>query len=203
MVKVQSSGMRSCLTHVMRKTSKHQKYLLLRSVILHNINYAKLWMNSSNAPFCNLYNRKCDFSPLRAAWRPDFFVMGLCRPFALRYAGQFQAGAQDSWCLLPRAALPGCLPVQCWRFCVPAGLPRCSTGVCRAWPQIWRVRAAARVAAQLRPRSATATVHRRIWLAPWAKLSMRTISRDLARQRAALRLAAAIVHVAHDCIANL
>jgi hypothetical protein len=46
-------------------------------------------------------------------------------------------------------------------------------------PQRWRVRAAARVAAQLRRRSATATVRRRIWLAPWAKLSMRTISMDL------------------------
>lgn len=90
-------------------------------------------------------------------------------------------------------------------------------------------------------RSATATVRRCIWLAPWAKLSMRTISMDLtghwrsgmvrrtrrgdgtaqclphqqsspdglrhvcaraARQRAALRLAAAIVQVAHDSIAN-
>ena len=188
-------------------------------------------MNLSNAPFCNLYNRKCDFSPLRAAWRPDFFVMGLCSPFALRYAGRLQAGTQDSWCLLPRAALRACLPVQGWRFCAHAGLPRRSAGVCSAWPQVWRVRAAARVAAQLRPRSATATVRRRIWLAPWAKLSMRTISMDLtmngrgalmaqrphqqsrpdglrhvcaraARQRAAPRLAAAIVHVAHDCIAN-
>ena len=138
-------------------------------------------MNSSNAPFCNLYNRKCDFSPLRAAWRPDFFVMGLCSPFALRYAGQFQAGAQDSLRLLPRAALRACLPVQCWRFCAPAGLPRRSAGLRRAWQQIWRVRAAAPVAAQLRPRSATATVRRRIWLAPWAKLSMRTISMDLTR----------------------
>jgi hypothetical protein len=81
-------------------------------------------MNSSNPPFCNLYNRKCDSCPLRAAWHPDFFVMGSHSPFALRYAGQLQAGAQDSWCSLPRAALSACLPVQCWRFCVPAGLPR-------------------------------------------------------------------------------
>ena len=140
-------------------------------------------MNSSNVPFCNLYNRKCDFSPLRAAWRPDFFVMGLCSPFALRYAGRLQAGTQDSWCSLPRAALRACLPVQCWRFCARAGLPRRSAGVRRAWPQVWRVRAAARVAAPLRPRSATATVRRRIWLVPWAKLSMRTISMDLTRHR--------------------
>lgn len=41
-------------------------------------------MNSSNAPFCNLYNRKCDFSPLRAAWGPDFFVMG-SRAVPLRF----------------------------------------------------------------------------------------------------------------------
>ena len=136
-------------------------------------------MNSSNAPFCSLYNRKCDFSPLRAAWRPDFFVMGLCSPFALRYAGRLQAGTQDSWCLLPRAALRACLLVQCWRFCARAGLPRRSAGVCSAWPQVWRVRAATRLAAQLRPRSATATVRRRIWLAPWVKRSMRTISMDL------------------------
>ena len=171
-------------------------------------------------PFCNLYNRKCDFSPLRAAWRPDFFVMGLCSPFALRYAGRLQAGAQDSQRLLPRGALRACWP---------------------ATPQIWRFRSAARVAAQLRPRSATATVCRRIWLATCAKLSMRTTAMDLtthwrpgmaqrrrrvdgtaqwlphqqslpdglchvcaraARQRAALRLAATIDHVAHDYIAN-
>lgn len=121
-------------------------------------------------------------------------------------------------------------PATPQRWCAPC-----------AWAQVWRVRAAARVAAQLRPRSATATARRRIWLAPWAKLSMRTISMDLtghwrpgmaqrtrrvdgtaqwlphqqslpdglchvcaraARQRAALRLAATIVHVAHDYIAN-
>ena len=108
-------------------------------------------MNSSNTPFCNLYNRKCDFSAMRAAWRHDFFVMGLCSPFALRYAGQLQAGAQDSQRLLPRAALRACLPVQCWRFCVPASLSLRSAGLRRAWPQIWRVRAAGCVAAQLRP----------------------------------------------------
>lgn len=158
----------------MTKSTSHSP-----SSILHNINYAKLWMNLSNAPFCNLYNRKYDFSPLRAAWRPDFFVMGLCSPFALRYAGRLQAGTQDSWCLLPRAALRACLPVQCWRFYVPAGLPRRSAGVCSVWPQIWRFRAAARLAAQLRPRSATATVLRRIWLAPWVKLSMRNMPMDL------------------------
>lgn len=135
-------------------------------------------MNSSNTPFCNLYNRKCDFSPLRAACRPDFFVMGLCSPFALRYAGQLQAGAQDSQRLLPRAALRACLPLQCWRFCVPAGLPRCSTGVRSAWPQIWRVRAAGRVAAQLRPQICHSYRAPRIWLVPWAKLSMRNISMD-------------------------
>ena len=83
--------------------------------------------------------------------------------------------------MLPRAALRACLPVQCWRFCVPAGLPRRSTGVRRAWPQIWHVRAAGRVAAQLRPRSATANVRRRIWLATCAKLSMRTTAMDLTR----------------------
>jgi hypothetical protein len=138
-------------------------------------------MNSSNPPFCNLYNRKCDSGLLRAAWRPDFFVMSLCSPFALRYAGQLQAGAQDSWCLLPLAALRACLPVQCWRFCVPAGLSLRSAGVRRAWPQVWRVRSAARVAAQLRQRSATATVRQRIWLASWAKLSMRTTVMDLTR----------------------
>ncbi len=134
-------------------------------------------MDSSNAPFCNLYNRKCDFSPSRAAWHPDFFVMGLCSPFALRYAGQLQAGAQDSRCLLPRAARQSAgAMLAVLRACWPAAR---SAGVRCVWPQIWCVRAAARVAAQLRPRSATATVRRRIWLVPWAKLSMRTISMDL------------------------
>ncbi len=136
-------------------------------------------MDSSNAPFCNLYNRKCDFSPLRAAWRPDFFVMGLCSPFALRYAGRLQAGAQASWCSLPRSCAarlsPGVM-LAVLRACWPAAR---SAGVRRVWPQIWRVRAAARLAAQLRPRSATDTVLRRIWLAPWVKLSMRNISMDL------------------------
>ena len=132
------------------------------SAILHNINYAKLWTKSSNAPFCNLYNRKCDSCPLRAAWHPDFFVMGSHSPFALRYAAQLQAGTQHSWCLPPRAALRACLPLQCWRFCVPAGMPRRSAGARRVWPQVWRVRAAARVAAQLRQRSATATVRRTV-----------------------------------------
>lgn len=201
-------------------------------------------MNSSNVPFCNLYNRKCDFSPLRAAWRPDFFVMGLCSPFALRYAGQLQAGAQDSWCLLPRAALRDCLPVQCWRFCASACLLACHAAALVCAVPGRRSGVSVRLLVWPRNfgrRSATATVRRRIWLAPWAKLSMRTISIDLighwrpgmvrrtrrgdgtaqwlpyrqsrpdglchvfsraARQRAALRLAAAIVHVAHDCIAN-
>ena len=184
-----------------------------------------------------MYNRKCDFSPSRAAWHPDFFVMGLCSPFALRCAGQLQAGAQDSRCLLPRAARQSAgAMLAVLRACWPAAR---SAGVRCVWPQIWCVRAAARVAAQLRPRSATATVRRRIWLVPWAKLPMRTISMDLTRhwrpgmaQRTrrvdstvaaappiafrttcvmfvpapqgsvALRLAAAIVHVAHDGIAN-
>ena len=136
-------------------------------------------MNSSNTPFCNLYNRKCDFSPLRAAWRPDFFVMGLCSPFALRYAGQFQAGAQDSLRLLPRAALRACLPVQCWRFCARAGLPRRSAGVHRVWLQIWCVRAAARVAAQLRPQICHAYRAPAYLAGAVARLSMRTISMDL------------------------
>ena len=139
-------------------------------------------MNSSNAPFCNLYNRKCDFSPLRAAWGPDFFVIGLCSPFALRYAGQLQAGAQDSWCSLPRAALRACLPAQCWRFCVRALLCHAPALVCA----VPGSRFGASVQLLVWPRnfgrrSATATVHRRIWLAPWAKLSMRTISMDLTR----------------------
>lgn len=55
------------------------------------------------------------------------------------------------------------LPVQCRRFCLRAGLPGCSAGLRRAWPQVWRVC----VAAQLRPRSATAAVRQRIWMAPW------------------------------------
>ena len=96
---------------------------LTHHLILHNINYAKLWMNSSNVPFCNLYNRKCDFSPLRAAWRPDFFVMGLCSTFALRHAGQLQAGTQDSWCLLPRAARQSAgAMLAVLRACRPAAL---------------------------------------------------------------------------------
>jgi len=49
---------------------------------------------------------------MRAAWRHDFFVMGLCSPFALRYASRLQACKQDSLRLLPRAALRACLPVQ-------------------------------------------------------------------------------------------
>lgn len=167
--------------------------------------------------------------------------MGSRSPFALRYAGQLQAGTQDSWCLLPRAALRACLPVQCWRFCARAGLPRRSAGVHRVWLQIWCVRAAARVAAQLRPQICHAYRAPAYLAGAVARLSMRTISMDLtghrrpgmaqrtrrvdgtaqwlphpqslpdglrhvctraARQRAALRLAAAIVHVAHDCIAN-
>lgn len=66
----------------------------------HSINYAKLRVNSSNAPFCNLYNRKCDFSPLRAAWRPDFFVMG-SRAVPLRF--DTLAGSK-----LARRILSGC-----------------------------------------------------------------------------------------------
>ena len=48
-------------------------------------------------------------------------------------------------------ALRVSLRVQCWRFCVPASLSLRSAGLRRAWPQIWRVRAAGCVAAQLRP----------------------------------------------------
>ena len=135
-------------------------------------------MNSSNAPFGNLYNRKCDFSHLRAAWRHDFFVMGLCSPFALRYAGQLQAGAQDSRCLLPRAArqsagamlavLRACWPAAPQRLvCAVPGRRSGASVQLLVWPR------------NFGRRSATATVHRRIWLAPWAKLSMRTISMDL------------------------
>ncbi len=81
-------------------------------------------------------------------------------------------------------------PAPSWRAGFPAvAAARCaaclSPGTLRAcWPatpQIWRFRSAARVAAQLRPRSATATVCRLIWLATCAKLSMRTTAMDLTR----------------------
>ena len=135
-------------------------------------------------------------------------------------------------------ALRVSLRVQCWRFCVPAGLRHPSAGLRRAWQQIWRVRAAARVAAQLRPCSATATVPAylagavgqtvhadhfdgldralaarhgstgaaRRWHSGCASNrfpdGLRHVCAVTARQRAALRLAAAIIHGAHDCIAN-
>lgn len=68
---------------------------------------------------------------LRVASRPDFFVMGLCCPFALRYAGQLQVGAQDCWCLLPRAAYlsPGAM-LAVLRACSRSGLPRPCGGSC-------------------------------------------------------------------------
>ena len=188
-------------------------------------------MNSSNAPFCNLYNRKCDFSPLRAAWHPDFFVMGLCSPLALRYAGQLQAGAQESWCLLYRALR--CAPVsrcnaggsacllacRAQRWCAPclaADLARpcggssgrvTSATICHGY------RAPAYLAGAVGQ-----TVHaeyfdgldhertRRVdGTAAAPPIAFRTtcvMFVPAPQGSVALRLAAAIVHVAHDGIAN-
>ena len=194
-------------------------------------------MNSSNVPFCNLYNRKCDFSPLRAAWRPDFFVMSLCSPFALRYAGQLQAGAQDSRCLLTRAArqsagamlavLRACWPAtpQHWcALCLAPDLARpcgCSCGRATSAAICHGYRAPAYLAGvvgqtvhadhcdgfdqALAARHGSTGAARR-WHSGCGcnrfRDGLRYVCARAARQRAALRLAAAIVHVAHDCIAN-
>ena len=55
-----------------------------------------------------------------------------------------------------------------------AGLPRCSGALRRVWSRIWRVRATACAAAQLRPHSASATaaVRRRIRRADGFKQAM-------------------------------
>ncbi len=134
------------------------------SSILHNINYAKLWTISSNAHFCNLYNRKCDFSPLRAPLAPGLFRHGFAQSLcaSIRWPAP---GWHAGFLAFAAACCAACPSTGAMLALLRArlGLPRCSAGLRRAWPQVGRVR----VAAQLRPRSATTTVRRRVWLAPW------------------------------------
>lgn len=128
-------------------------------------------MNSSNTPFCNLYNRKCDFSPLRlpgvrtvAPWfraiRLRVDTLANSR-LACRLPGVGNAASPSAGAML------GVLRER-------AGLPRCSGALRRVWSRIWRVRAAAYAAAQLRPHSASATaaVRRRIRRADGFNLAM-------------------------------
>ncbi len=130
-------------------------------------------MDSSNAPFCNLYNRKCDFSPSRAAWHPDFFVMGLCSPFALRYAGRLQAR-------LARRNPGVCYTARC--------AARLSAGAMLAGPRAC-LRTACHAGAFPGRRSG-ASMRLLVWLGnfgrdlprlPYAKLSMWTTAMDLTR----------------------
>lgn len=109
-------------------------------------------------------------------------ILALCAPPGAR--------TFSSWLLAQSLCASIRWPAPSWRAGFPAvAAARCaaclSPGALRAcWPatpQIWRFRSAARVAAQLRQRSATATVCRRIWLATCAKLSMRTTAMDLTR----------------------
>ena len=122
-------------------------------------------------------------------------ILALCAPPGALTFSSWVCAVPLRFDTLASSRLERRIPSGCCRAlrCVPvsrcnAGGSACllacraaALGVRRAWPEIWRVHAAPSVAAQLRPRSATATVRRRIWLAPWAKLSMRTISMDLTR----------------------
>ena len=101
---------------------------------------------------------------LRVASRPDFFVMGLCCPFALRYAGQLQT----SW----RAGLL----VFAAARCVP--ISRCNAGGSACLSALWPATSVRRLVwprnfARDLPRQPCASVFR--WRTV-ATLSMRTIS---------------------------
>ena len=197
-------------------------------------------MNSSNVPFCNLYNRKCDFSPLRAAWGPDFFVMG-SRAVPLRFdtlAGSKLARRIPCACCRALRCVPvsrcnagGSACARCsatpQRWCAPclaADLARpfgCSCGRATSAAFCRGYRAPAYLAGAVRQTvhadhfdgldQALAARHgatgaARRWYSGCGcnrfRDGLRHVYARDARQRAALRLAAAIVHVAPECIAN-